>query len=114
MSEKISVSVNDKDASDSVVIDGGGFILMPELWTEDVALRIAHKIGMSEITEEQWKVVRYVHDYYEKYGNQPNIRRMFSEISLDPETMMGLFPPPVIENIFRVAGLPNHDRAFPS
>ncbi|NNG14523.1 MAG: TusE/DsrC/DsvC family sulfur relay protein [Gammaproteobacteria bacterium] len=45
-------------------VDNEGYLLEPELWNEELALKIAD--GMSlEMNEDRWQIVRIVREHYE-------------------------------------------------
>ena len=45
-------------------IDEDGFIQDPAVWDEAVALGLAKTEGVEELTEDHWKVVNYLREYY--------------------------------------------------
>ena len=62
-----------------IEVDEDGFMQEPEKWNEEVALALASTEGVSELTEEHWKLVNYLRDYYQKFGIAPMIRKLCKE-----------------------------------
>ena len=57
-------------------IDEDGFIQDPEAWDEAVAADLAKTEAVDELTEDHWKVVNYLRDYYLEYDMAPMIRTL--------------------------------------
>jgi hypothetical protein len=56
-----------------IEIDEDGFIQEPNKWNKDVAEDLAKTENASPMSEEHWKVVNYLRDYYVKFGIAPPI-----------------------------------------
>ena len=69
------IEVNGK----AVEVDEDGFLVSLDDWTEDVAKFLADSEGVSELTEEHWKLINYLKDYYNEYGIAPMVRKMTKE-----------------------------------
>ena len=52
----------------SIQVDEDGFMQEPDAWNEDVATALATTEGVDDLTEEHWKVVNYLRDYYLQFG----------------------------------------------
>ena len=57
-------------------IDEDGFIQDPDLWNEDVAAALGKTEGVDDLTEDHWKLVNYLREYYLEFGVAPMIRRL--------------------------------------
>ena len=55
-------------------LDGDGFMLKPEEWTEDLAAEIAKADGINELNENHWKIIRCIRENYEEKGIAPMVR----------------------------------------
>ena len=50
----------------SYELDGDGFMLKPEEWTEGLAAEIAKVDGINELTENHWKILHCIRENYEE------------------------------------------------
>ena len=57
-----------------IEIDEDGFIQEPEKWNKDVAEDLAKAENASPMSEDHWKIVNYLRDYFVKFGIAPPIR----------------------------------------
>ncbi len=90
-----------------VQLDEDGFLQNPEVWNDDVALWMARSLlGMKDLGEEHWKLVRYLRQYWETYGVCPPIKMVtkFTQISL--EHLYELFADGPAHGACKVAGAP--------
>ena len=89
-----------------IEVDEDGFIQNPEEWNEAVAKALATTEGVEELTEDHWKVVNYLRDYYMKFGVAPMIRKLCKQTGYDLKTIYSLFPSGPAKGACKVAGLP--------
>jgi tRNA 2-thiouridine synthesizing protein E len=87
-------------------IDEDGFIQEPEKWNEDVATALAQTEGVEDMSEDHWKLVNYLRDYYLKYGVAPMIRKLCKETGFKLNKVYELFPSGPAKGACKVAGLP--------
>ena len=87
-------------------IDEDGFIQDPNEWDEKVALDLAETEGVSEMTEDHWKLVNYLRDYYLKNGIAPMVRKLCKETGFKLKYVYKLFPSGPAKGACKVAGLP--------
>jgi tRNA 2-thiouridine synthesizing protein E len=90
----------------SIEVDEDGFMAEPENWNETVAAAIATTEGVEGLTEEHWKVVNYLRDYYLKFGVAPMIRKLCKETGFKLNKIYELFPSGPAKGACKVAGLP--------
>jgi len=90
----------------SIEVDEDGFIVNPDDWTEAVAAALAGGEGVEELTEEHWKVMHYLRDYYEKFGVAPMIRKLCKETGFPLKRIYDLFPSGPAKGACKLAGLP--------
>ncbi len=90
----------------SIEVDEDGFIQHPELWTDAVAAALGSTEGVEQLTEEHWKVVHYLRDYFVKFGVAPMIRKLCKETGYDLKKIYQLFPSGPAKGACKVAGLP--------
>lgn len=89
-----------------VEVDEDGFIINPEQWNEDVANVFAKTEGVEEITEEHWKVINYLRDYYQQFQVAPMIRKLCKETGFNLKKIYELFPSGPAKGACKLAGLP--------
>lgn len=90
----------------SLEVDEDGFIQNPDEWDDDVALALAKTEGVDELTEEHWKLVRYLRDYYLQFGIAPMIRKLCKATGFSLKQVYELFPSGPAKGACKVAGLP--------
>jgi tRNA 2-thiouridine synthesizing protein E len=90
----------------SIEVDEDGFMQEPDKWNETVAAAIATTEGVEGLSEEHWKVVNYLRDYYLKFGVAPMIRKLCKETGFKLNKIYELFPSGPAKGACKVAGLP--------
>jgi tRNA 2-thiouridine synthesizing protein E len=86
--------------------DEDGFITDPNLWTEEVAKDLAKTEHVEEMTEDHWKVVNMIRNYYLEFGVAPMIRKLCKETGFKLKQIYELFPSGPAKGACKVAGLP--------
>jgi TusE/DsrC/DsvC family sulfur relay protein len=89
-----------------IEVDEDGFMEEPENWNEAIAKALATTEGVDELTEDHWKLVNYLRDYYLKYGVAPMIRKLCKETGFKLNYVYELFPSGPAKGACKVAGLP--------
>ncbi|HOS17167.1 MAG TPA: TusE/DsrC/DsvC family sulfur relay protein [Bacteroidales bacterium] len=89
--------------------DGDGFLKDPQIWTEDIALKIAKEDGINELTTQHWSVINVIRGNYLEKGMAPMIRTICKETGLKLRDIYELFPLGPARGACRVAGLPKPD-----
>ena len=87
-------------------VDEDGFLQEPEIWNRDVAVDFATTEGVAELTENHWKVINYLRNYYLKFGIAPMIRKIVKETGIKLNQIYELFPSGPAKGACKVAGLP--------
>ncbi len=93
-------------AGKEIEVDENGFYLDPELWDEDAAAAMAGEEGISELTDEHWKVINYLRGYFLKFGTAPMIRRLCKDTGFKLKYIYKLFPSGPAKGACKLAGLP--------
>lgn len=88
-----------------IEVDEDGFMVNPEDWNEDVAKALATTEDVADITEEHWKVINYLRDYFKQYGIAPMIRKLCKETGFPLKKIYELFPSGPAKGACKVAGL---------
>ena len=89
-----------------IAVDEDGFMDEPGEWNEAVARALATTEGVNDMTEEHWKLVNYLRDYYLKFGIAPMIRKLCKESGFPLKKVYELFPSGPAKGACKVAGLP--------
>ncbi|MBN1213608.1 MAG: TusE/DsrC/DsvC family sulfur relay protein [candidate division Zixibacteria bacterium] len=89
----------------SIEVDEDGFMQEPDKWNEEVAKALATTEGVDDLTEEHWKLVHYLREYYLKYGIAPMIRKLCKETGFSLKKVYELFPSGPAKGACKVAGL---------
>jgi dissimilatory sulfite reductase related protein len=87
-------------------VDEDGFLQDPELWNEEVAGLFAKTEGIQEMTDEHWKVVHYLRNYYLEFNIAPMIRKVCKDTGFKLKKIYELFPSGPAKGACKVAGLP--------
>ena len=97
-------SITVQDAQ--IEIDEDGFIQEPAKWSESVAAALAATEGVDQLTERHWQLIKYLRDYYQKFGIAPMIRKMCKEVGMKLSEVYELFPTGPAKGACKAAGLP--------
>lgn len=90
----------------SYELDEDGFLEEASDWNKDVAKALARREKVEELTEEHWKVINYLRNYYDEFGVPPMVRKFLKDIGHDKKTIRELFPTGPEKGAYRIAGLP--------
>jgi TusE/DsrC/DsvC family sulfur relay protein len=88
-----------------IQVDEDGFMEEPEVWNEEIALALASTEGVAELTENHWKVVTYLREYFAKFGVAPMIRKLCKETGYPLKEIYVMFPSGPAKGACKVAGL---------
>jgi len=89
-----------------VEVDEDGFIQDPADWNKALAEAIAKTEDVEAMTEDHWKVVEYLRDYYLKFNIAPMIRKLCKDTQMDLKKIYELFPSGPAKGACKIAGLP--------
>ncbi len=89
-----------------IEIDEDGFIQNPDEWDKAVAADLAKTEGVEDLTEEHWKVVKYLREYYIEFNMAPMIRKLCKSTGFKLKEIYELFPSGPAKGACKVAGLP--------
>ena len=88
------------------LLDTDGFISDPEVWSEELAKRIAHNDGLPELTPEHWTVIHALREHYHRFGTAPPaFSHICNEHHLGKHCVENLFRSD--REAWRIAGLPD-------
>ncbi len=87
-------------------VDEDGFIQDPSRWDDTIAVALAEKEGINQLTDEHWKVIRYLRNYYMEFGVAPMIRKVVKDTGFQLKYIYQLFPTGPAKGACKLAGLP--------
>lgn len=88
-----------------LALDEDGFLENAEEWDEEVALVLAKSEGV-ELTDEHWKIINYLRDYYAEYNVAPMVRKLVKDSGKTMQEIYELFPSGPGKGACKIAGLP--------
>ena len=95
-----------KVGDQTLEIDEDGFIQQPDLWNADVAAALGKTEGVDDLTDDHWKVVNFLREYYTEFGVAPMIRKLCKSTGFKLNEIYALFPSGPAKGACKVAGLP--------
>ena len=90
-----------------VLFDGEGFLNDPDDWSESLAVILAKEIGLGDLGESQWRVIRFLRDFYYSNGRAPLNKQLKKGTGMSILDIEGLFPGGIKRDARLLAGLPN-------
>ncbi|HGY54735.1 MAG TPA: TusE/DsrC/DsvC family sulfur relay protein [Caldithrix abyssi] len=92
-------------AGKTVQVDDEGFLVNPDDWTEDMAPELAKEIGIDELTDKHWEVIRFMRKDFAEKGQIPSIRRMKNAGGIPTKDLYAMFPEGPAKKAAYIAGL---------
>jgi TusE/DsrC/DsvC family sulfur relay protein len=93
-------------ASRTVALTDDGFFEDPSQWTEDMAPQIAKSLGIDELTERHWKVIRFMRTEFAAKGTGPTVRALGKTSGVSVKELYRLFPKGPAKIAAKIAGIP--------
>ena len=92
-------------AGQTVDVNEEGFLTDPSAWNEQLGTELAALIGI-EMTDDHWKIVRFLRDDYAVMGETATLRRVSTQSGVPVKELFALFPKKPAKKMAYVAGLP--------
>jgi tRNA 2-thiouridine synthesizing protein E len=90
------------------VLDEEGYLVDPDVWTEDLARMLARREGI-ELTGEHWDVIRFMRAFYEERRIAPDARYVLKHLAesrgADRNELFRLFPYGYPKQACKIAGM---------
>lgn len=93
-------------ANTEVELNDEGFFVDPEQWTEAIAVELARREGIDELTEQHWTVIRFMRAEYFAKGTGPTVRMLGKSSGVSVKELYQLFPNGPAKIAARIAGIP--------
>ena len=87
-------------------VDEDGFIDDFNNWNENWVKYVKNTEGIEELTDEHWKVINVLQDYYKKNGIAPMVRILSKVTGHKLKYIYELFPSGPGKGACKMAGLP--------
>jgi TusE/DsrC/DsvC family sulfur relay protein len=87
-------------------VDAEGFLQKPEPWSEEIAAEIARASGIPALTEDHWKVIRFMRNRFLQAGSAPSVRTLGKESGVDTKELYRLFPKGPAKLAAKIGGIP--------
>jgi tRNA 2-thiouridine synthesizing protein E len=93
-----------------IELNEDGFMVQPENWDRDIAMALAKsEEGLEGLTDEHWKVIDYIREYYEEKNIAPMVRKVCKNSGFSLKHIFELFPSGPAKGACKLAGLPKPD-----
>jgi len=89
-----------------IEVDEDGFLVDPDVWNQDIVEAFAKLEDVPELTEDHWKVINYLRDYYKQFGIAPMIRKLCKDTGFPLKQIYDMFPTGPAKGACKLAGLP--------
>ena len=86
-------------------VDDEGFMTNPAQWNEELAPALGKEIGLDELTDEHWKVIRFLRSDFAEKGETATLRRVSTLAEVPTKDLYKLFPKKPAKKMSYVAGL---------
>jgi len=86
-------------------VNDEGFLTQYDEWDEGLAKVLAKNIDI-DLTEEHWKVIRFLREDYKTQAETPTTRRVQTVGGVPTKQQFALFPKKPAKKMAYIAGLP--------
>jgi TusE/DsrC/DsvC family sulfur relay protein len=93
-------------AGTQVELNDEGFFVHPGRWTEAMAPEIAKGEGIDPLTEDHWRVIKFMRTEYLEKGAGPTVRVLGKTSGVSIKELYQLFPKGPAKVAAKIAGIP--------
>ncbi len=87
-------------------VDEDGFLQELDKWSQEFAQAYAKEEGIEgTLTEDHWKIINYLRNYYQQFGVAPMVRKVCKENGIDMKKLYELYPTGAAKGACKLAGL---------
>ncbi len=94
-------------------LDEEGYLMPLERWDRNVGTLLAYGVVPGGLTEDHWKVVVYLRQYFLRFHIVPPIRKLCRDTGFSLTRIYKLFPSGISKGACRIAGIPSRVFAHP-
>lgn len=87
-------------------LDENEFLKEPDKWTLKVAEALAKLENIEQLTEDHWKVINYIREYFLEFGIAPMVKKLCRKTGFNSTYIYELFPSGPARGACKIAGLP--------
>jgi TusE/DsrC/DsvC family sulfur relay protein len=89
------------------LFDREGFLYDFDDWSEELFRFLAKEVGLLQINDPHWQVIRFMREFYAINGQGPLNRQLREGTGMSLLELEKLFPGGIRHGAWRLAGLPN-------
>lgn len=89
---------------ESIALNEEGFIVTASDWTEELAVALAEKEGIT-LTEAHWTIINFCREQAGESGAAPTLRQITSGAGVTTKDLFKLFPKGPAKKVAKIAGL---------
>ena len=82
-----------------------GFLVNSGDWTKILAVEIAQQEGITDLTEDHWKVIEFCRNRAEASGAAPTLRQITKGAGVPTKQLFSLFPKGPAKKVAKISGL---------
>ena len=90
----------------TVDLNDEGFLVDANAWTEELAVELAHREGIDTLSDDHWKVIRFMRSEFFDKGTGPTVRVLGKTSGVSIKELYQLFPKGPAKVAARIAGIP--------
>jgi len=98
------MAFNEVEVAPALGVDD--FLAEASSWNQDVAEKLARLNEIWPLTEDHWRVIHFLRNYYLRYGRGPVVLKICRATGLSLNRICELFPCGMVRGAYRIAGLP--------
>ncbi|TKJ38442.1 sulfurtransferase TusE [candidate division LCP-89 bacterium B3_LCP] len=83
-----------------------GYVKEMSNWSRELAKELAARNDIGPLTDDHWKVIEHIKEYYQDYHQGPPILKLCRDTGFTRKYICELFPCGYVRGAFRLAGLP--------
>ena len=87
-------------------VNDEGFFEDPTQWTEAMAPALAAEVGIDDLTEDHWRVIKFMRTEYFEKGTGPTVRVLGKTSGVSVKELYQLFPKGPAKLAAKIAGIP--------
>ena len=89
-----------------VPVDDEGFFTEPDQWRAEMAPEIGREVGIDELTDRHWQVIKFMRQEFAEKGTGPTVRALGKTSGVTVKELYQLFPKGPAKLAARIAGIP--------
>ena len=90
----------------TIEVTDDGFFTDPNQWTEDMVPELASREGIDTLSQDHWKIIRFMRSEFFEKGTGPTVRVLGKTSGVSVKELYQLFPKGPAKIAARIAGIP--------